>query len=432
MGIKKITKILAQFIVLLLLGGMWGGLAQAQDPRPPIIPTDQAGGPVEDGEENGDGDGRSSLQCASVSGEVINWGNRPEANIPIMLRTGSWEVSAVSSSAGLYDFSGLGVGIAWLHIPRAPGETFLPFIQNAAVYLNCDYPTIANIALSSDRQVKPPATIQMSAPAEVITPDNPVRVTLTVKNTLPTGITNVIVTNAVPPGLVALNASTSLKSDKAKVRFVEGGDDGQVIAAYLDTLASGAQAEVFITLAAIEDTPQTHARNTATLFYRESAAHQTSLDFTMSGRGDGLNISTAEIIPAASSHGSSGEKMSEADMMGEVRQGSTDMADSSEAGETQGATSPTEATSAADAPQTTTNAETTTQTEEGSTATAADDKLLPTTGEDSTVVNEATGITTRRATSVDTSTGSIIGLGLLMLAFLIYGFKAVYRPNLHS
>jgi uncharacterized repeat protein (TIGR01451 family) len=427
MGTKKLSKILAQFILLFLLGGMWGGLAQAQDPRPPINPTDRGGGIGETGEENGGGEERSSLQCASVSGEVINWGNRPETKLPIILRTGSWEVSAISSSAGLYDFSGLGVGIAWLQIPRAPGETFLPFIQNAAVYLNCDYPTIANIALSGDRQATPPATIQISAPDEVITPDNPVRVTLTVKNTLPTQISNVIVTNAIPPGLIALNASTSLKSDQAKVKFVEGGDDSDIIAAYLDTLDSGTRAEVFITLAAIEDTPQTHARNTATLFYRESAAHQASLEFTMSGRSDGVHVTTAEII-AAASNGSGSEKMSEAGMMEEIRQGSSQGEQpSSTTAPSKPKATPQAATSDADSTQTTTDSETTDPTTEDATTTSEDEKLLPTTGEEGVLAG--TGLMTNQANGVNTSTGSLIGLGLVMLVFLIFGFRSVYRPN---
>lgn len=199
----------------------------------------------------------------------------------VELKTGSWRTATRSASDGNYSLGGLGVGIAKLHVGVAPGQTQLQsLIQDAGIYLNCTYPTVANIAVFSGSRVDPPAKINMAAPSQTITPDSNFEVTLTVENNLPTDITNVIVTDLMPRGFKALQVNSSV--DPTYGQIVDGGEDGQLVVLYWDKLASKAKAAIRLTINADVDLlGGTKIRNTATLFYRESAADQAWLDFTV-------------------------------------------------------------------------------------------------------------------------------------------------------
>jgi hypothetical protein len=167
-----------------------------------------------------------------------------------------------------------------LHVGLAPGSQLQPLIQDAGVYLNCNYPTVANIAIFSGPQIEPPATINMSAPSQSITPDSNFEITLTINNGMGNEISNVIVTDLMPRGFKALKVVSSM--DYKDAQIINGGEDGQLVVVYLDKLASGAIATLRLTVKADVDLLSgTKIRNTATLFYRESAADQASLDFSV-------------------------------------------------------------------------------------------------------------------------------------------------------
>lgn len=267
----------------------------AQDPRPPINDGNggngNGGGPAGGG-GGGNGDGAAGVTCGSVTGEVINWGFGNQGNVITELKTGSWQVSAVSTGDGNYSFGGLGLGIARLHLPLAPLQAgnLTPHIQDASVYLTCDFPTIANIALYNDSPIEPPATIEMSAPDRFsFGRDIPIR--LTVQNDLSDEITNVIVTDLIPQGIVALDVKAAASPEN--VRIIDGGDDGQLVVVYLDTLVAGDTANIIITVTPTENAPlNAQITNTATLFYRESAADQASIEFTVGSGG-------VDVAPAA-------------------------------------------------------------------------------------------------------------------------------------
>jgi uncharacterized repeat protein (TIGR01451 family) len=157
-------------------------------------------------------------------------------------------------------------------------------IQDAGVYLNCDFPIVANVAFVSDEAVEPPATIQMSADEAVLVPGNETELVLTVNNGLPNDITNVVVTDLMPPGLTALAVSSSTGEEAGQI--IDGGAEGQLVVVNLNRLAAEEEATVRIQVAAAPSlTSGANIRNTATLFYRESAAHQASLNFTVSQGG---------------------------------------------------------------------------------------------------------------------------------------------------
>jgi uncharacterized repeat protein (TIGR01451 family) len=228
--------------------------------------------------------------CASLTGQVTNWGSGPQGGIETELKTGSWRTATTSSSDGNFGFGGLGVGLARLHVPVAPGDQRQPLIQDAGVYLNCNYLTVANIAFYSGKRVDPPATIEMSAPSQTVTPGSNFEITLTIKNSLLNDISNVIVTDMMPRGFTALKVTSSI--DPKDARIINGGPDGQLVALNLDKLAAGAEATIGLTVNADVDLLSgAQIRNAATLFYRESAADQTWLDFTVGG--DDLSVPAA-------------------------------------------------------------------------------------------------------------------------------------------
>lgn len=265
-----------------------------QDPRP----SDGGNGSGDSGSDGNGGSGDSdsaASRCALLEGEVLHWGVGVMGGIGSKLSTGSWEVDATSSSNGTYSFGGLGTGVATLHVvlPPALDDSLDPLIQNAGVYLNCDYTTIANIAVYSGPRVEPPATLEMTGPP-TLSPGAEIPIKLTVKNTLPNDITNVIVTSLMPTGLTATQVKAASIADE-NLKIVNGGDDGQLVAVFLDTVPSGAERNIFITVKAADDQSSSgQIRQTATLFYRESAADQAWLDFNV-----GTNNEPAPVAPVA-------------------------------------------------------------------------------------------------------------------------------------
>lgn len=301
--ISRLNFMLVSLLLLsILLVGVVHAAPPAQDPRPPV---DGGGGAAGGGAGNGSGSGPVDLRCTRLSGQVTNWGLGPQADIVTELKTGSWQATSTSASDGTFGYGGLGVGLATLHVVIAPQDTLKPLIQDAGVYLSCDYPFVANIAVYSGKTVNPPATIEMSTASETITPGDDFNITLTIKNGLPNEITNVIVTNMMPRGLKALQVSSSVRPKDAQI--VDGGSDGQLVVVNLDKLAKGAKATITIKVNADVDLlGGTKIKNTATLFYRESFAHQASLDLMVSNGQEPIQAAAAntgesgkEVVPPA-------------------------------------------------------------------------------------------------------------------------------------
>ena len=249
--------------------------------RPTVDPGDSggggggggAGGAGGEGEDGQDGGGPLDSACASVTGQVLTWGGGGTGDVAIELRSGSWQTFTISADDGNYGLGGLGIGTAVLHVGLAPGEQFQPLIQDAGVYLNCDFPIIANIALFNGPRIDPPATIEISASEPTIVPGQSNEITLTVNNDLPNEITNVVVTDLLPPGLNPVEVSTSAGPEA--VQIVNANASGQLVVVNLDKVAAEATATIRMTIVADEVLlPASQVRNTATLFYRESAADQ--------------------------------------------------------------------------------------------------------------------------------------------------------------
>jgi hypothetical protein len=167
-----------------------------------------------------------------------------------------------------------------LRVALAPGQTdtLRPLVQDVGVYLNCDFTTIANVAVYSGPAIQPPATISMDAPG-VLSAKSQIPLRLIVKNTLPNDISQVAVTVLLPPGVRAVDVKAAAASN---VKIVSVDDGSQMAVVYLDRVASGVTANIFVTVTAAPDAPAgKQLRSTAALFYAESALHQAQLDFVV-------------------------------------------------------------------------------------------------------------------------------------------------------
>jgi uncharacterized repeat protein (TIGR01451 family) len=257
-----------------------------QDPRP-TASGGGGGGGNGSGSSNGSGGGPSG--CTSLVGQVLQWGIGGFGGIPIELKNGSWQLSTLSATDGKYGFGGLGTGVATLHI-EAPATT-QTHIQDAAIYLSCEAPLVVNVAVYGGPRITPPATIAMSAPPKLVPGQNTV-VRLVVKNTLPTPISQVVVTDLFPAGLTPVEVKIADGSGAAQI--VDAGDKGQLVFVNLGSLPAGGVENILITVAVAKNFAAAPVKNTATLFYRESAADQVTMEFNSGATG-----SENEVAPAA-------------------------------------------------------------------------------------------------------------------------------------
>lgn len=416
-----LTKKVIRFVpvILLLTGIFLAAPVQAQDPRPPISPP-EAG----DGDGRGDGESRGAspaITCGAVQGQVLNWGYRPEPEINTQLKTGSWEVTDLTDRDGAFFFGNLGLGIARLDVQLSPADPLRPVVEDAVVYLTCDFPTYANLALTSSPTIESPVTLEMSAPGEVISWSESAKITLTIKNNLPTGISNVIVTDLMPSGLVALGIRTSAGVPANNLRIIEGGDDGQLVVAYLDKIAAGATETVTLEVMAIEDTPQTQARNTATLFYRESIAVQDSLEFTIARS----NLAVPAAVDANAASAAPAEPQSGGATTQERTTGAQVAPQSQATATPRPQVTPMAIPTLDTAPEATPLAATTTEGDPvggGSGFTPPQtDELLPQTGNQESVIQASSSLF---STANPELFGSLIGIGLVGAAFVAYSVRS--------
>ena len=270
---KMIIGFSALLLWLLLLAP---GLS-AQEPEPTRVrPTvDPLGATAGDSTASVD-DGRgSSDNCAAVYGAALHWGVGGQGGVGLRLGGGGWQVEQATSDDGRYHFGGLGVGLGILQVePGFPG--LHPMIDQAAVRLSCDFATQAVIGLySGAERPTPPGRISMQTSTQTIAPGDGVEFILTVTNTLPNPISQVVVTDLFPEGL-------TIKSVNASAGTVEL-VDGKMLAVMIGDIPEGGTATISVFTRLTEQAGEgAQLVNTATLFYAESAADQASTTIEVS------------------------------------------------------------------------------------------------------------------------------------------------------
>jgi uncharacterized repeat protein (TIGR01451 family) len=119
----------------------------------------------------------------------------------------------------------------------------------------------------------------MEASVEELAVGDKVDLAITIKNTLPNDITNVIITDRLPTGLTPLDFTSSRRP--TSLNIVDGGEDGQMAVAYFAALPKNAKVTLRLVAQANEKLSGSgQIRNAATLFYRESVADQAWVDFS--------------------------------------------------------------------------------------------------------------------------------------------------------
>jgi len=301
---NKITTLAKMILtVLLLLGTVFVPVISAgpllQDPRPD---RDGSGGGSAGGA--GNGGGSSSLPpaaaCASLVGQVINWGSGGEGGVTTNLDAGSWQLTTVSATDGNYGYGGLGIGAAQLHVALTPeqAQRFTPLIQDAGIYLSCDFPLVANIGLFSGTPIEPPATIEISASRTSLAAGQQAEIMLAISNDLPTDITDVVVTSLFAAGLLPVDVSTSAGSETIKI--VDTPKAEKLVVVNFNKMSAGEEITINITAVANPELAGTaQVKNTATLFYRESVAHQFTLDFDLEAGALPVQAVAPTPIPSA-------------------------------------------------------------------------------------------------------------------------------------
>ncbi len=287
---QLLTRMLISFslVIVLLAGLSIVGLAQGGS-RPPYstpVPTSPPDGGSSDSAVS------VSANCAAVYGQAVNWGFDNQGGVGLHLMNGSWQTSQVTSDDGYYHFGNLGAGIGKLKVD-ADNLALTPMINDAVVRLTCDFHTQANIGLySGSERPQPPVQIRFSRVPESVSAGDSTVLMLKVKNTLPTPISQVIITNLFPEGL-------TIKTVNASVGKVET-LNGNMLTVILGSLPSGAEESIAITLHVADNlTPNTELRDTATLFYAESVADQTHFTLKVNGAEDTAETASISALPLA-------------------------------------------------------------------------------------------------------------------------------------
>ena len=284
-------------MVLMLLAG-WGGVATAQQPdaRPTVQPRATTT-PSFPGGGGAIAPAETGASCASLYGTAINWGFGNQGDIGLHLSDGGWHADTVTADDGRYNFGNLGSGVGILTVD--PGALPLtPMVNHIAVRLLCGVAVQANIGLySGTERPIPPAYLSWQPAAANIAPGQSLTLTLTIHNTLPNPISNVILTDLFPTGLTIERASAS----KGEVEVLEG----RMLTVLVGMVDAGGEETVTVAIRADEGLAAgSEQSNVATLFYAESAADQSAVTLRVGG-----SSAAAETEPAMTVSGGEGTRV---------------------------------------------------------------------------------------------------------------------------
>ncbi|MEM7028851.1 MAG: DUF11 domain-containing protein [Chloroflexota bacterium] len=274
MTAKQATKLyIGLGIIVLLLLLLPTGLSAQEGAKAQVTPTRVRPTVIPGGNDIASADtGGAEVNtnnCATVQGSAIHWGVGNIGGVGLQLYNAGWQIQQATSDDGRYQMGALGVGVGILEINT--GLTDLtPMIDNAVIRLSCDHATFAHIGLyGGDDRPTPPGNLTMRVSPEVAAVGDTVDFRLTVNNTLPNPISQIVVTDLFPEGLRIVNASTTAGS-------VEVLDD-RLLTVAIESIAQNETATISVLAEVLDigvvDIP---LENTATLFYAESAADQAS------------------------------------------------------------------------------------------------------------------------------------------------------------
>lgn len=173
-----------------------------QPPPRPTLPGPPGGVPGEDGEP-----GR--LPGTTIHGLVVNWGYQNEPHVKVRLEGGGWDLETTSDDNGYYYFKGLSEGFAFLNVVLAEGSALKPMTTDVVVQMKGEGQVVVNLGLYSG-PTAPTLPIGVSKAVEpgVAAPGDTVLYTIRVTG-LPHDISQVLVTDYLPPGLAPVEVTVS-------------------------------------------------------------------------------------------------------------------------------------------------------------------------------------------------------------------------------
>ena len=247
------------------------GPVDAPPDRPPL--------PKPDNGSSGDGDDGSdvvALSCAGVRGVVVNWGYQNEPGVTLQLEGNAYNLSQVSASDGRYDFRGLGQGYAILKPLLIGGQKDLKIhTDDVALSLRCGFDDILNVGIySGGDRPQPPAYLSLAVDETSAEPGDVFDLIIKARNTLPTSISNVIITDLFPSFIKVKGVEVTQGSPEVL--------DDRMLSIYIGNMDSGAEVTATVALEVIAATSSGKtAVNRTTLLYAESMADQAVSTFTV-------------------------------------------------------------------------------------------------------------------------------------------------------
>jgi len=263
------------FFVAISLSLLWlsppADAGPALQPPRPTLPSGPPG--VEPGGEDGE-PGRPP--GTTIHGLVVNWGYQNEPYAKVRLRGGGWDLETTSDDNGYYSFQGLGEGIAFLSPILPEGSALKPMTTDLALRPKGSGQLVVNLGLYTGPAAPTlPVEMSMSVEPKVAGPGSVVVYTIRATNRLAHGISQVLVTDYLPTGLVPVEATVSHST-------VETWNN--LVIADIGEMAVGDTAVVIIE-ARIEDNDLagTVVQNRASFIYAESVAAQAMASLTIGG-----------------------------------------------------------------------------------------------------------------------------------------------------
>jgi uncharacterized repeat protein (TIGR01451 family) len=243
-----------------------------QPPRPTLPSEPPGGGPEGEGVEGEPG----RPPGTTIHGLVVNWGYHNEPYVKVRLKGGGWELETTSDDNGYYYFKGLSTDTVLLNLALPEGSDLTPMTTDLALRPKWSGQLVVNLGLYAGPTAPTlPVEMSMSVEPEVAGPGSEVVYTIRATNRLAHDISQVLVTDYLPTGLVPVEATVSHSTVEIW---------NNLVIADIGEMAVGDTAVVIIE-ARIEDNvmPGTIIQNRASFIYAESVATQAITPITIGG-----------------------------------------------------------------------------------------------------------------------------------------------------
>ncbi len=257
---------------------------------------------------------------------MVNWNYHNEPRARVSLRGGGWTLETSSDDNGYYYFKGLGIDNVFLNLALPEDSGLTPITTDLALRTKGTGQIVVNLGFYPAEPATPaslPVDISMSVKPESAGQGDTVLYTIHITNRLPHGISQVLVTDCLPEGLIPVRA-TFLRTTPTSVSLLTGtpllGPSavipgpltptptplppateiwGNLVIAEIGEMGAGETAVVIIEAGVKPDVaPGTVIQNRASCIYAESVAVQARVPLAIGGVGP-MRMPTAPTLAAA-------------------------------------------------------------------------------------------------------------------------------------